>query len=180
MIAGIDYSMTSPAVCCYDNIQYKFYYLTTKKKLEGTFESGNMFFEGTNADHVGSDDVARFDIISQWTVNILKRNNVQMVMLEDYSFASTGRTFQIGENTGLLKYKLNCSKIPFKTVPPTVLKKFATGKGNANKELLNDTFKQSVGVDIKLLLQQSDKQWNPSSDLIDAYYLAQYCIKETK
>jgi len=179
-VAGIDYSMTSPAICCYDGSTWRFFFLTSKKKLEGTFhtEDNTMSFTGTNIDHLSTNDLDRFDMISDWAIDVLKQNDVTTVMLEDYSFGSTGRTFQIGENTGLLKYKIKSSKITYETVPPTVLKKFATGKGNAKKELLNETFKQTVGIDVKVLLEQSDKSWNPSSDIIDAYYLTMYAIKE--
>ena len=180
MLAGIDYSMTSPAICCYDGSTWRFFYLTSKKKFEGTFLSQDktMKFTGTLVDYMGLTETNRFDKISDWALDILTRNEVKQVVLEDYSFAATGRTFQIGENTGLLKYKLNKSIIPFLTVPPTVLKKFATGKGNANKELLNEMFIDKVGIDVKQLLEQSDKSWNPSSDIIDAYFLASYGIKE--
>jgi len=67
--------------------------------------------------------------------------------------------------------------IPYITVPPTVLKKFATGKGNANKELMQEAFMLETGWDIKALLGQTEKQWNPSSDIIDAYYLVRYGIE---
>ena len=46
----------------------------------------------------------------------------------------------IAENTGLLKHKLYKIKVPTKPVPPTVIKKYATGKGNANKELMYEAF----------------------------------------
>ena len=34
-IIGIDYSLTSPAVCVIDGEQLNFYYLTSKKKYDG-------------------------------------------------------------------------------------------------------------------------------------------------
>ena len=119
------------------------------------------------------DDLDRWDKISGWAMEVMSDWNIDLCMLEDYSFASTGRTFQIGEHFGLLKYKMRRSIIPFETVPPTVLKKFATGKGNAKKELLNEQFIIDTGWDVKKELGQTDKQWNPSSDIIDSYYLAE-------
>lgn len=174
MIAGIDYSMTSPCICCYNGERYYFYYLTTKKKFEGIFESRqhNMTFEGSNINHIELGINDRFDEISDWAIQKLRWNSVTEVLLEDYSFASTGRVFHIGENTGLLKYKLKRSIIPFTTVAPTVIKKYATGKGNAGKDQLNESFIEQTGLDVKQLLEQTEKQWNPSSDIIDSYYLA--------
>ena len=37
---------------------------------------------------------------------------------------------------------------------------------------MEDTFVNEVGFSFKNLLEQTDKQWNPSSDLVDAYYIA--------
>jgi len=172
-IAGIDYSMTLPCICLHDAFGYEFHYLTSQKKYH--LETENEDF--STVGHVMplyNDDTERWDVISKWAINILKDWNLDLVVLEDYSYASTGRTFQIGEHFGLLKYKMKCSKIPFVTVPPTVIKKFATGKGNAKKELLNDAFIVETGWDVKKELQQTEKQWNPSSDIIDSYYLAEW------
>ena len=172
-IAGIDYSMTLPCICLHDAFGYEFHYLTSQKKYHLSLESGDFSVQG-HIMPLYDDDLDRWDKISSWAINILKDWNLDLVVLEDYSFASTGRTFQIGEHFGLLKYKLRMGIIPFITVQPTVLKKFATGKGNANKELMQEAFVQETGWDIKGLLGQTEKQWNPSSDIIDAYYLVRY------
>ena len=57
---------------------------------------------------------------------------------------------------------------------PTTIKKFATGKGNANKEKLYDAFVEETGIDIRKTLDISNKSWNPVSDIVDAYYIAKY------
>lgn len=172
-IAGIDYSMTLPCICLHDAFGYEFHYLTSQKKYHLQTENEDFSTHG-HVMPLYNDDTERWDVISKWAINILKDWNLDLVVLEDYSYASTGRTFQIGEHFGLLKYKMKCSMIPFVTVPPTVIKKFATGKGNAKKELLNDAFIVETGWDVKKELQQTDKQWNPSSDIIDSYYLAEW------
>ena len=59
-------------------------------------------------------------------------------------------------------------------VPPTVIKKFATGKGNADKAKMQDAFMQENNIDLKHELKMTEKQWNPSSDIIDAYYICKY------
>jgi len=64
------------------------------------------------------------------------------------------------------------------TVAPTAIKKFATGKGNANKEKMQDAFINETGVNLKEQLNMTEKQWNPSSDIIDAYYVCKYAIHE--
>ena len=66
-------------------------------------------------------------------------------MIEDYSFGSKGRVFNLAENCGLLKYMLFKKGYRFFTVPPTVVKKFATGKGNANKEAMVKAAQEKYG-----------------------------------
>jgi Holliday junction resolvasome RuvABC endonuclease subunit len=172
-VAGIDYSMTLPCICLHDNYGYHFHYLTSQKKYHLSLEHDDFTVTG-HVMPLYDDDLDRWDKISDWALEVMYDWDIDICVLEDYSFASTGRTFQIGEHFGLLKYKMKRSIIPFKTVPPTVLKKFATGKGNAKKELLNDQFILETEWDVKKALQQTDKQWNPSSDIIDSYYLAEW------
>jgi Holliday junction resolvasome RuvABC endonuclease subunit len=172
-IAGIDYSMTLPCICLHDRHGYDFHYLTTQKKYHLSLETDDFTVTG-HVMPLYDDDLDRWDKISKWAMDVMQDWSIDLCVLEDYSFASTGRTFQIGEHFGLLKYKMKRSIIPFVTVPPTVLKKFATGKGNAKKELLNEKFIEETKWDVKKALQQTDKQWNPSSDIIDSYYLAEW------
>lgn len=168
---GVDLSLTSPAVCvfqgdAFDLSNCKFYYLTDKKKYELTLPQidGQLFLPYNN-------DQQRYDNISQWILDLATLNSADHVFIEDYSFGSTGRVFNIAENCGLLKHKLWKAGIPFTTIPPTVIKKHATGKGNANKEVLQEHFVQKTGLDVKALLGMTEKQWNPSSDIIDSYFI---------
>ena len=101
--------------------------------------------------------------------------------MEGYSLGSTGMVFNIAENLGLLKHYLYKWNYDYTSVPPTVIKKFATGKGNANKQLLQDVFEENTGYYIKKKLSLTDKQWNPSSDIIDSYFICKYGFEqETK
>ncbi len=49
-------------------------------------------------------------------------------LLEGYSFGSKGKVFHIAENTGILKYKIHNMGVPLEVIPPTTVKKFATGQ----------------------------------------------------
>lgn len=101
------------------------------------------------------------------------------MIIEDYSMGSKGRVFHIAENCGILKHELYVNELPFDTVPPTTLKKFASGKGNASKEMMYESFLRETNIDIKNhinpKLKESD---NPVSDVIDSFYLAKYCAFE--
>lgn len=60
-----------------------------------------------------------------------------VVVLEGYSFGSQGRaTFSIGELGGAVRMTLFRLGVPFVEVPPAVLKKFATGSGQASKDVV--------------------------------------------
>lgn len=176
-IAGIDYSMTSPAICFYseESGEFKFencecYYLTQSKKYEVSFKNvvGNYLEHDDNLSR-------RYDTISSYILDrIYERFDVTKVFIEDYSMGSTGRVFNIAENTGILKYRFWNLGIEYATVPPTVIKKFATGKGNSNKEKMQESFEIENSIRLKEELRQTEKQWNPSSDIIDAYYICKY------
>ncbi len=170
-IMGIDYSMTSPALCVFSgngwsHEECKFFFFGKKKSII----QHNQFF-GTEYPNYTTDQ-QRFDNLSSWVMDIAIKANVTQVFIEAYSFSSVGsRIYQIGENCGLLKHKLWKSNIPFTTFAPTQIKKFATQKGNANKELMCNTFQVETNLDIRKLLDLGDKQWNPISDIVDSYYI---------
>lgn len=179
IIVGIDYSLTSPCVCICDSENFKFsncnfYYLTNNKKLDVYFDNicGFLHQDYRSPEH-------RYNNIAQWAISKIPED--AKVYLEGYSMGSVGMVFDIAENCGLLKHYLFRRNCDYTIVPPTVIKKFATGKGNANKQLLQDVFEENTGYNIKKKLGLSDKQWNPSSDIIDSYFICKYGYEqETK
>lgn len=172
-IIGIDYSLTSPCVCIYDTkkefnfFNCKFYYLTDNKKFDIDIDNirGDL-----HRDYLTNE--SRYMNITQWALD--KIDDGDIVYMEGYSLGSTGMVFNIAENAGLLKHYMWKNNYNFTIVPPTVIKKFATGKGNANKQLLQDCFEESTGYYIKKKLSMTDKQWNPSSDIIDSFFICKY------
>lgn len=171
-VVGIDYSMSSPCVCVhwggdfkYENC--KFYYLTNNKKfdIDRTGIQGDL-----HRDYLSNQQ--RYDDIAKWAMDKIPEGAA--VYMEGYSMGSTGMVFNIAENAGWLKGLMYRRKLDYTIVAPTVIKKFATGKGNANKEKLQESFIEETGVDLKRVLDMTDKQWNPSSDIIDAYYICKY------
>ena len=115
----------------------------------------------------------RYGSISEWALDIVK--DCDFVCIEDYAFAAKGKVFHIGENTGIFKYHLWEHKIEYKTVPPTQVKKFATGRGNAKKEDVYAAFKAECRLDLQGIFGVvSDQIKSPVSDLADAYYICKY------
>ena len=175
-IAGIDYSLTSPAVCIAEvkdknKIKFedcRFHYIKQTK----TQESIGVF---TGYDYPKySDETERHQNLAEWAIECIRwyHGRVECVYLEDYAFAATGRVFNIAENTGILKHYLKKNKFNFETIPPTVIKKITTGKGNANKELMYETFLSESHVDLQSQLSpKSTKISNPVSDIVDSFYI---------
>ena len=193
MKIGIDYSLSSPGICVNtseEEFRYedcKFYYLTNTKKYEGTFKEKMAF--GTSAvEYIGaphrpySSEPERYNNIANWAIDIIKLygdaktgiNRINpTIQIEDYSFGSTGRVFHIAENLGLLKYKLKIEcGWEYTLIAPSVIKKFATDKGNANKEIMLSAFQGDTGVNLGELFESSAK--SPISDVVDAYFICKY------
>ena len=194
MKIGIDYSLSSPGVCiniCEEEFRYedcKFYYLTNTKKYQGTFKEKMAF--GTSAvEYIGtphrpySSEPERYNNIANWAIDIIKSQKkdswsleLPTIQIEYYSFGSTGRVFHIAENLGLLKYKLKIEcGWDYTLLAPSVIKKFATDKGNANKELMLGAFQEDTGVNLGVLLDSSVK--SPITDIADAYFICKYQVE---
>lgn len=73
-----------------------------------------------------------------------------VVFLEGYAmgFGKKGRLFDLAELGSLVKLGLVKKRIPFFVVPPTSLKKFITGKGNAQKADVRMGVYKRYGQDI--------------------------------
>ncbi len=174
-IAGIDYSLRGPAICVFEGSKKftfkdcKFYYLTHVKKREGQVLKnirGDLFDEYTH-------ESQRYDQISQWALTIVR--SCEVACIEDYAYNARGKIFNIGENTGLLKWKMWRNDLPFETVPPAMVKKFGAGRGNAKKEEMHQAFVNETGVNLhSVLTPDTNSIKNPVSDIVDAYYICKY------
>ena len=174
--------MTSPAVCIgqipfnYDTC--KFMFITRNKKFAGDYPPnivGLPLYEY-------KDNLERFTKLAEITVNwilthALSRYHGNKLGIEGYAFGAKGQVFNIGENTGILKLKL-AEKVSnvIDVIAPSAIKKFATGKGNANKLLMYEAFVEETGDDLAKLFEFDPyKGQSPVSDIVDSYYIAKYC-----
>ena len=165
-IIGIDYSLTSPAVCV-NNGNLMFFYLTNKKKWIGQQSEDIIGYEHKE----WIDPIQRFKNISDFVFDIINQTYLPQVFIEGYSFGSKGQgLFQIAENCGILKYRLHENRITYNTVVPSVVKKGATGKGNADKDMMYEAFKKETKIDLKKLFD-TEKVGNPLSDIADSYFI---------
>ena len=118
-VAGIDYSLTSPAICVakiIDNeIKFencKFHFLKQNK----SHKSLGKIFAYDYPEY--TDEIERFSKLASWTIECIRwfDGRVDEVYLEDYAFAATGRVFNIGENTGILKKPVSYTHLTLPTI----------------------------------------------------------------
>ena len=171
---GIDYSLTSPCVCISKDKTFSnsyFYFLNDRKTVQGKFH--NILGE-EHEEYLT--DQERYENIASWVLTILggfEKEEV-VVLIEDYSFGSKGKVFNLSENCGILKYMLYKNDYKFFTVPPTVVKKYATGKGNATKEKMYEAFVAETGIELHNIISPTTKLGSPTTDVVDAWYIARY------
>lgn len=79
---------------------------------------------------------------------LIRRYAPQVVALEGYAFGAKSQHHALGELGGVLRLALHRVEQPFIVVPPTTLKKFATGKGNVEKSVVSKELFKRFNVDL--------------------------------
>ncbi|MCP4914519.1 MAG: hypothetical protein GY909_15495 [Oligoflexia bacterium] len=94
----------------------------------------------------------------------IKNLNLSYIGIEEYSYNSSGATLMILVEFGTI-FKNELSRLSgklFLRVSPDVIKKYATGIANADKEVMKRSLKMQSKLDIS------------SNDLVDAIYLSRF------
>ena len=146
IICGADLSLTSTGYCVFNLKTGDFFNGVLKPQSRGVSrlsELRNLF---------------KSEIVDR---GISEYGSIDIVIIEGYAFAAGGKQFDIGEWGGVCKLALyEDFKIPFCLIPPTSLKKFIVGKGNAKKELMREWVFRRYGVGSEIL---------STNDEVDAY-----------
>jgi len=169
---GIDYSMTSPAVTIITADSFSSHFFAQNKKQEG--HAPPHFYSYSYPTH--SDlDIDRYARLANWVFAIAKFTQDDIISIEGYSMGSVGAVFSIAENTAILKNNLYLNNIKYNVVAPTTLKKYATGKGNADKLQMYERFTEKTKTDPrKVYSGEKAKLGSPFTDIADSYWLADY------
>lgn len=173
MIAGIDYSLTGPSLCIGDGdfTDCKFFILSKPSKdLEHLNTFSNITVKELIDDYENYSE--RYERVALFFLEKLLEHNIKEVNIEGYAYAAKGKVFNLAEHTGLLKYLLWKNDIQVNVIEPSKAKKFATGKGNANKALMNEAFEKWTGV--KLVRSEKKIGDSPYSDIIDSFFIARF------
>jgi len=131
------------------------------------------------------DDDQRFWQNARSIVDTIQPTSQDTIYIEGYAYGAQGmRIFQIGEATGILKTlmlleisKTLNSNVKIHRPAPSAIKKFATGKGNAPKQMMVESFCNDADCDI---MKELDKKSivSPIDDLVDAYWICKLAYKE--
>lgn len=183
---GIDFSMSSPGIVIgvsskVDELQIG----CMRQRVKDEALRDNITILEPPVKSVSNEE--RYYTLAKTIVDFIKsKTDERIVYIEDYSYASSGNTFNIGEATGALKQMLWLEGFEISKLSPGSIKKFATGKGNAGKTDMLDAFIDSTGYDwnetfygFKNGIEKGMKKIPaPVTDIIDAYWILQYALAE--
>ena len=182
VIIGIDYSVTSPGIVIYKDDKYFFYFFAKRKREEGLYQSNdNWVLQALEYPEYNTRE-ERFDKLANIIHSVIC-NHVYGILtckvgIEGYSYGSTGqRVSEIYENGSIIRNKLYHSGWDITEYPPSEIKKYFTGKGNAGKSEMMYQFEYENVIDLyaELGLKESKNGNvpNPCQDLADAYAIVQ-------
>lgn len=114
-----------------------------------------------------------------------------ILALEGYSYGSIGNTFQLGELGGLIKWLGSQRGMKIRVYEPTVVKKYATGKGAGKKEPMFRAYEklyphspiirsyaENLNRRIPLEPQLKSTLGTPLCDLIDSHFISDMALVE--
>lgn len=180
---GLDLSINSTGVCIYDTSRLQsFYYIISPKFTKKASANGNAHlaliqYEKTTVDskldYSVKEELKTYNIynIVQYIKYILRTWKPDVVTIEGVSFGSTGSAALIDLSGLNYMVRMACieAEVPnVFIVSPTQNKKFATGNGSAEKDVMISAWqkleKHMIGVE----------QYIKVDDIADAYFMARY------
>lgn len=171
MYIGIDYSISSPAMCIMGDGSFKIYYIIKNKKYISTDDRfcGLPLYEGIYG------VIDRYYHYAMEFINILKDIKIDRILIEGYSYGSVSRGRDIAECTGVFKGLLyHYYNIMAEIIPPKTWKKKFCGTGNADKLCTYDKFINDNCIDFTkifpdITICNNVITGNPISDIVDSY-----------
>ena len=155
---GIDQSLTGTGIVIIEDDIITHQQLLSTKKTKDT-KSPTI------------DYTRRLLVIKNTIKEIIVSFGIDMIAMEGMAFGAKGRAiFDIGGLSHLLREAFIELEKPFIIVPPATLKKFWTGKGNANKEMMINAAKDK-GERITIFEKNEF-----DNNIVDSLALCRLCI----
>jgi crossover junction endodeoxyribonuclease RuvC len=149
-VVGLDASLTGSGLVVLDDQTSKIIYVNTfRNKLDGT---------------------TRLAYLKTEICSVLQEyaSKKYPVFIEGYGFSFRGCDFKLAELGGILRLAINENLgMEYQEIPPTTLKMFVTGKGNAPKNVMLEQVFRRFNIGSEVL--KDDNQ-------VDAYALAKFGI----
>jgi Holliday junction resolvasome RuvABC endonuclease subunit len=180
---GLDLSINSTGICIYDTSRLQsFYYIISPKFTKKASTNGNAHlaliqYEKTTVDskldYSVKEELKTYNIynIVHYIKHVLEVWKPNVVTIEGVSFGSTGSAALIDLSGLNYMVRMACieAQVPnVFIVSPTQNKKFATGNGSAEKDVMISAWqkleKHMIGVE----------QYVKVDDIADAYFMARY------
>ena len=136
-VLALDLSLTSTGWCWQDD---------TGELIAGTI----------NPKTVGTERLAH---IRDRVLDLETESGCGLVAIEGYAYARPNQAHQIGELGGVIRTALHDAGIEWVTVAPSSIKQYATGKGNANKDLVRDAARDVFGLAAGVSSDVCDAVW---------------------
>lgn len=196
---GVDFSLNSTAICINDG-ELKFINfintdtLLTKKgdRPLAAFEHHYAIKDFIDLNYCPRAELPKdyaeeqirklkdYDYLTDLITSYLPKGSI--IGLEGFSYASNGQGYiDLVMAQSILRYKISRVKdLELVIIPPSKIKKFFTGKGNANKVLMAEAF-QELKIDHPLFkytkkntIVKGKEIVKPIDDLIDAYAIQKF------
>jgi Holliday junction resolvasome RuvABC endonuclease subunit len=161
--------MSSPGFAVQVDDHIHLHGISSKKKDLGQHQISDLITIDVQPIPAYSNNSERFAWLASHYTELIQHYNGTQVHLEGYAMGAgrAGMNFTIGECTGYLKAELWRSGVTVNIIAPTALKKFATGKGNANKDAMMLAFAEKHQIETLPKL-------SCMNDCVDAYWLRDY------
>lgn len=173
-ICGLDLSMNSSGLVSLEldnnlNIISSYYLGFTTVKKVSVNDPKILLYDRKDTDRYA---------ISHWMTSKMLSfiSGSSYIATEGYAYGASGNTFDIGEFCGFVKMSAYANNHSLRIYDPTSIKKYATGKGTADKISMFDAFTShnNIKPDISKLPQPTKGSGaSPTSDIVDAYWIAE-------
>jgi crossover junction endodeoxyribonuclease RuvC len=90
----------------------------------------------------------RVNCIAADVMQLVEAHKPDLVTIEGYGFGQMASIVTLAEIGSVIRFLLYQNQVPFIDVPPSSLKKFVAGKGNAKKEMMILNVFQKYGIQV--------------------------------
>jgi crossover junction endodeoxyribonuclease RuvC len=154
-VIGIDQSLVCSGICITDGTNHEFHRIETKK-------------DGTDA----MTNFKRVRVIADTILDLCKQHDISVIAIEGLAMgniAGNSNRDLAGLQYIIIDTLIANGLTDITIIPPTVVKKFASGKGNCKKPIMFEFLPESVQEELLNYPKTRGR-----FDIMDAYFIATY------